>query len=222
MRSPNFSNSIDAHHFADIWRVDLDPRAVQAATDGLVHGGLPRRFVRGSRARACGGARSPGARRKLDARDRVQARGCLEDAGEERRSPPRPRRRAACRNRSRPPRRSHRIAGRETSCSRYSVRISSFDSSFSSESARKTSRSLRRNCFSFVIRTWCAPAAGSSCCRPATPPWSSRPARTARAMPCQSTPGCSKKRSSSAASTACTTTGGICSQVTGTRRCSPI
>ena len=32
-----------------------------------------------------------------------------------------------------------------------SVKISSFDSSFSSESARKISRSLRRSCFSFVI-----------------------------------------------------------------------
>ena len=39
-----------------------------------------------------------------------------------------------------------------------SVKISSFESSFSSESARKTSRSLRRSCFSFVmsvVRTSC-------------------------------------------------------------------
>ncbi len=102
-----------------------------------------------------------------------------------------------------------------------SVKISSLDSSFSSDSARNTSRSLRRNCFSFVmsvVRTSCwvsvLPPCEASMVVAAT--------MTARAMPCQSTPGCWKKRSSSAASTACTTTGGICSQVTGTRRCSPI
>ena len=101
-----------------------------------------------------------------------------------------------------------------------SVKISCLLSSFSSESARNTSRSLRRSCFSFVMRV-----VRTSCWVSVLPPCEASivVAATiiARTMPCQSTPGCWKKRSSSAASTACTTTGGICSQVTGTRRCSP-
>ncbi len=54
-----------------------------------------------------------------------------------------------------------------------------------------------------------------------TPP-AVRFASRARSRPCQSTPGCSKKRSSSAARNASTTTGGIASHATGMRRCSPI
>jgi hypothetical protein len=66
----------------------------------------------------------------------------------------------------------------------------------------------------------------AACCVMVLPPCTAWPEvatlNSARVTPIQSRPLCSKKRSSSAASTAWRTSGGTSSKRTGMRRCSPI
>jgi hypothetical protein len=75
----------EAHHLADVRRLDLHARAVKPARDGLVHRHLPGGLVEVAELAHAPQHVGATVRRLLDAGDRILARWRLQDAGEQRR-----------------------------------------------------------------------------------------------------------------------------------------